>query len=278
MKALAAGASEAGGEWEREDGRLSFGGQGFAVRWLRRPGAEGRGEAAKAPLVFLHDSLGGVATWRDFPERLAALTGRDAFLYERLGHGGSDPFDRPRNAAYLHREAQEILPGVLDAAGIERGALFGHSDGGSIALLAAALCPGRVTAVVTEGAHIFNEDLTRQGVARAREAYTPDLEARLARHHGDKAAALHRAWTDTWLAPWFHDWNVEALLPGIRCPLLVIQGEDDEFGSLAQVERTVAGAQGRSQGLILPNCGHTPHREAREAVEAAVTAFLSEVD
>lgn len=249
---------------------LDLEGRRIAVRHWRHAAPTGR-----APLVFLHDSLGCIATWRDFPQRLAGRSGRDALIYERLGHGGSGPFDRPRERDYLLHEARDVLPAVLAACGVERAVLFGHSDGGSIALLAAATVQERVVGVVTEGAHIFNEDQTRAGVEQAvRDYRTTDIAKRLVKYHGDKVDALYHAWTDTWTADWFCDWSAEHLLPHIRCSLLVIQGEDDEFGTLEQVYRTVGGASGPARALVLPGCGHTPHREARERVEDEVTAFL----
>ena len=257
---------------------LDLGGRSLAVRWLRHEQTP-QGQADRpAPLVFLHDSLGCTATWRDFPARLAELTGRDALLYDRLGHGGSGPFDRPRERDYLLHEAEEVLPAVLNACGVEGAALFGHSDGGSIALLAAAALPERVTGVIVEGAHIFNEPVTIAGVEQAiRDYASTDIAARLVKYHGDKVDALYHAWTDTWTAPWFRDWSVEGRLTGIHCPLLVIQGEDDEFGTLAQVRGMVEGASGPAQALVLPDCGHTPHREARAAVEEAAVKFLQAV-
>lgn len=258
-------------ELHEENGFSQVGGHRLAWRWLRH-----EQQPQRAPLVFLHDSLGCVATWRDFPARLAELSGRDALIYERLGYGGSDPFDRARDVDYLEREATEFLPAVLDDQEIGRAVLFGHSDGGSIALLAAALRPERVVGIVTEGAHIFNEDLTREGVRAAQRAYTEtDIAARLVKYHGDKVPALYSAWVETWLAPWYHDWNVEHLLPRIRCPALIVQGEDDEFGSLAQVERTVAAIGKEAQALILPECGHTPHKEARAALESVLLPFVA---
>lgn len=256
------------------DFTLDLQGRRVAGRWLRHASAP-----ARAPLVFLHDSLGCVATWRDFPAALAERTGRDALIYDRLGHGQSGPFDRPRERDYLLHEAGEVLPAVLDACGVKRAALFGHSDGGSIALLAASVLPGRVTAVLVEGAHIFNEPATVAGVEQAvRDYASTDIAARLVKYHGDKVDALYHAWTDTWTAPWFRDWSVAGHMPGIVCPLLVIQGEDDEFGTLAQVRGMVEGASGHAEALILPECGHTPHREAREQVEGSVARFLQQAD
>ncbi|WP_261664788.1 alpha/beta fold hydrolase [Deinococcus sp. Marseille-Q6407] len=219
---------------QEQNDRLTLDGRTWAVRWLRHP--PGGPADTLTPLVFLHDSLGCTATWRDFPQALAAAAGRHALVYDRLGYGQSDPFDRPRTRDYLIHEAQGVLPALLDAAGVRQAVLFGHSDGATIALLAAALCPQRVSAVITEGGHIFNEDVTRRGVAAAARAYTEtDIAARLVKYHGDRVDALYRAWTDTWLSDEYRDWTVEPLMNRIQAPLLLMQGRGDEFGTLAQV-------------------------------------------
>lgn len=258
------------------DDRLTLGASAWAVRWLRHPA--GSPADGLAPLVFLHDSLGCIATWRDFPQALAGATGRHALMYDRLGYGGSDPFDRPRERDYLIHEAQEVLPALLDEAGVERAALFGHSDGASIALLAAALCPERVVGAVAEAGHIFNEGVTRRGVQAAARAYREtDIAERLVKYHGDKVPALYHAWTDTWLAEDYQDWTVEPLLQSIQAPLLLIQGRQDEYGSLNQLWRTAEAAQGPVTVQVLAECGHTPHRAAREATLAAAVQFLSDI-
>lgn len=227
-------------------------------------------------LVLLHDSLGSVALWRDFPERLAEATGLEVLAYDRRGHGASEPFGpRPRTSAYLHEEAS-ILARVLDEVGVEGAVLFGHSDGGSIALLAAAHHPRLVRAVVSEAAHVFVEERTLEGVRAAQRALGEgDLLARLEKHHGAKAEALAAAWIDTWLAPWFRGWNVEEDLRRIRCPVLVLQGELDEYGTEAQVQAIAGGVSGPARAMILPGLRHTPHREAPEVVLGAVAELLA---
>jgi pimeloyl-ACP methyl ester carboxylesterase len=227
-------------------------------------------------LVLLHDSLGSVALWRDFPERLAEATGLDVLAYDRRGHGASDPFGpRARTSAYLHEEAA-TLARVLEAAGIEEAILLGHSDGGSIALLAAAHHPARVRAVVAEAAHVFVEERTLEGIRAARGTVAEgDLLARLTRHHGPKAEALVAAWIDTWLSPGFRGWNVEEDLRRIRCPVLVVQGELDEYGTGAQVEAIARGVAGSARTLLLPGVRHTPHREAPAAVLDAVAELVA---
>lgn len=232
--------------------------------------------AARTTIVFLHDSLGCVETWRDFPEVLASAVGFDAVVYDRQGYGRSSPFGpMPRTLQYLEAEAQ-VLRRLLDALEIDSAVLFGHSDGGSIALIAAAMEPARIAAVVTEGAHVFVEDVTLRGIREAQESLgTTDLAQRLARYHGDKVPALTAAWIDTWLSPAFRSWNIERYLPDIRCPVLVMQGEQDEFGTVEQVNAIVRGVGARAKSLMIPDIGHTPHREARETVLEAASAFVA---
>jgi pimeloyl-ACP methyl ester carboxylesterase len=228
-----------------------------------------------SPLVFLHEGLGSIGQWRDFPEALCARTGAAGFVYDRLGYGGSDPFPGPRTVRYLHDEAFETLPVVLDALGLERAVLIGHSDGGTIALLFAAEYPDRVRGVVTEAAHVFVEEETLRGIREAVELYrTTDLRERLARYHGDKTDTVFSGWADTWLSPAFRDWNVESFLPRVSCPLLAIQGMGDRYGTPAQVEAIVRQAAGPAEAFLVPDCGHVPHQQARERVLVAMARFV----
>jgi pimeloyl-ACP methyl ester carboxylesterase len=228
-------------------------------------------------LVLLHDSLGSVRLWRDFPERVAEATGLGVLAYDRRGHGASDPFDAEvRTPAYLHDEAA-VLERVLGAAGVESAVLFGHSDGGSIALLAAALHPRRVRAVITEAAHVFVEERTLAGIREAQRAIeTGNLLSRLERHHGDKAGPLAAAWIDTWLSPAFRDWNIEAELRRIRCPVLAFQGSEDEYGTEAQVHAITQGVAGPSRSVIFPGLRHTPHREDPDTVLGLVAEYVAD--
>lgn len=235
------------------------------------------GAAAETPtLVFLHDSLGCIPTWRDFPARLATRTHLDALVYDRRGYGGSSPFPpSPRTSRYLEDEAASLIA-ALAALRISSTILFGHSDGGSIALIAAALEPRLVRAVITEGAHVFVEEVTLAGIQEARETLrTTNLRAKLMRHHGDKTDGVTSAWIDTWLSPGFRDWNIEPYLPRIICPVLAIQGTADEYGTEAQVQAIVSGVSGPARALMIPDVGHTPHRDAADVVIDATTAFLS---
>jgi pimeloyl-ACP methyl ester carboxylesterase len=193
-----------------------------------------------------------------------------------LGYGKSGPFENPvRDIHYLEPEAA-LLHQLLVAHNIENAILFGHSDGGSIALLTAALFPERIHALITEGAHVFVEEETLAGIRAAQEAYgTTDLPQRLAKYHGAHTDALVKAWTETWLAPTFRDWNLTAFLPKITCPALIIQGEDDEFGTPAQVEAIVEGCSGPAQAWLIPGVQHNPHKEVPEEVMAHVFSFVT---
>ena len=231
---------------------------------------------SRPTLVFLHDSLGSIGVWRDFPDRLAAALGCRALVYDRRGYGGSSPFgSEPRRPGYLEDEA-DVVGRVLDACGVAGAVLFGHSDGGSIALVAAARLPDRVRAVVTEGAHVFVEELTLAGIRAAREALrTTDLRQRLWRHHGEKTDALTAAWIDVWLSPAFRDWNIERYLPRVRCPVLVLQGANDEYGTPDQVRAIAEGVSGPADAHLVPGVGHTPHRAAADEVLRLTTGFLA---
>ena len=228
-------------------------------------------------LIFLHDSLGCIALWRDFPERLAEATQCNLLVYDRLGYGQSAPMPTShRENGYLEHEA-DVLHSLMAECGITDAILFGHSDGGSIALLAAAKYPSHIRGVVTEGAHIFVEDITLRGISAAVEAYrTSPLREKLIKYHGSNTDTRFDAWTKTWLSPAFRSWNIERFLPKVTCPVLVLQGAADEFGSLAQVKGIVSGVAGPAQQLIIPATGHTPHKEAPEAVLETTTTFIAD--
>jgi pimeloyl-ACP methyl ester carboxylesterase len=231
----------------------------------------------RAPLlVFLHEGLGSVAMWRDFPQRLCDAVGARGLLYSRAGYGRSTPKapDERWKPDFMHVEAREVLPALLQALDVqERPWLFGHSDGGSIALLHAAAFPGAVQGVVVLAPHIFVEDISVSSIRDAREAWrTTDLRQRLARYHDDPDSAFH-GWNDAWLDPAFRDWNIEDALVTIRCPLLAIQGVDDEYGTLEQI-RGIARRVPQTQLLELAACGHSPHRDQPDAVIRAVSRCM----
>jgi len=229
--------------------------------------------ARRSTLLLLHEGLGCVAMWREFPDKLAAATGhRGKFV--RAGYGGSQSSPRERTPDYLRREAEEELPAFLAALGIERPILIGHSDGGSIALLYAAAYPALPLGIAVMAPHEFVEDVTLQGIRAARIAWqTTDLPQKLARYHHERAARVFDEWNDTWLSPDFRDWNIEARLPLIRCPVLAMQGEDDEYATMRQIEVIAERVPG-AQLLRLAKCGHSMARDQASAVLAALTAFV----
>jgi pimeloyl-ACP methyl ester carboxylesterase len=222
-------------------------------------------------IVFLHEALGSVAQWRDFPKLVAENTPFNVFAFDRLGHGLSDPILKKRGAHYLHDEASEMTPSVFAHFGIEKPILFGHSDGGSIALLYASRFPTR--AIIAEAAHVFVEPITLHGIEEAliRKAFLID---RLKRYHGNKTEDLFSAWADTWLDKSFENWNIEGFLKDIKCKSLIIQGVNDEYGTVEQVERIVEGIGENVEKFIIPDCGHTPHKDAELIVLDKISKML----
>ncbi|HLJ19594.1 MAG TPA: alpha/beta hydrolase [Stellaceae bacterium] len=233
---------------------------------------------ADAPtLMFLHEGLGSVALWRDFPAKLAARTGDAALVYSRRGYGKSDRLAAPRKPDYMHHEALVVLPAVLAELGIANPILIGHSDGASIALIHAGSRRWPVRALVLEAPHVFVEDVTVASIEQAKIAYrTTDLGQRLGRYHDDADHAF-RGWNDIWLDPAFRSWNIEASLPGVRCPVLAIQGADDEYGSLAQLDAIERGVAGPVERLVLARCKHSPHRDQEAATLEAMARFIERV-
>lgn len=245
--------------------------QGLKLEYRDYPAtAEGR-----PTLLLLHEGLGCVGMWRHFPEKLAAATGCRLIVWSRAGYGGSEPYPEARTPRYMHREGEEMLPALLAALGIERPLLIGHSDGGSIALIFAGAFPDVPLGVAVMAPHEFVEDVTLAGIRDARLAWqTTDLPKKLARYHHAQTERVFRDWNDTWLSPAFRDWNIEAYLPKIRCPVLAIQGEDDEYATMRQIDAIAAQVPG-TQLLKLPDCGHSPHRDQEAVVLAALSAFIS---
>lgn len=231
---------------------------------------------AAPTLVFLHEGLGCVSLWRDFPARLAETTGCGALVYSRGGHGSSDPVPLPRPLDFMHDEALRVLPAVLDAAGVREAALVGHSDGGSIALIHAGNAVGtRVRSLILEAPHVFCEELSVASIARAAERYRQgELRRALQRHHGANVDVAFWGWNQVWLDPAFRSWNIEGVLAGVRVPLLLIQGAQDEYGTPAQLDSIRQGCTGPVERLLLPACGHAPHRDQAELTLAAMAAFL----
>jgi pimeloyl-ACP methyl ester carboxylesterase len=237
----------------------------------------GPGPSQAATLVFLHEGLGCAAMWHGFPAALAQRTGCGAFVYSRLGYGGSDACELPRPIRFMHDEALTTMPALIQAAGIRKAILIGHSDGGSIALIhAGGTTASAVVGVITEAAHVFCEPLTIRAIEKARQNYTHQrLKAALQKYHGSNTHCAFWGWNATWLHPDFRHWNIEEYLPRIRVPVLAIQGEQDEYGTLAQVDaiRTQAGAG--AQESILESCGHAPHKEKPEATLEVMSRFVN---
>jgi pimeloyl-ACP methyl ester carboxylesterase len=234
-------------------------------------------ETALDPLVLLHEGLGSVGMWRDFPLALAERTGRTVIVYSRYGYGESDVLQEPREPDYMHHEARVVLPAFLETLGIERPVLFGHSDGASIALLCAAAFPDRVHALVLEAPHVFVEDLTVASIAAAKDLYaTTDLGARLARYHRD-ADATFRGWNDIWLDPRFRSWDITGELARIGAPVLLLQGVEDEYGTPAQLD-AIAERVPDVEIALLDGCRHSPHRDRPEAVLDLCARFLDRLD
>ena len=234
----------------------------------------------KAPtLVFLHEGLGSVSTWRDFPRLVAEATGCGALVYSRAGYGNSDPITQPRPVSFMHTEALVTLPQVLDSTGVQDAILIGHSDGGSIALIyAGGKKDARLRGLILEAPHVFVEDLGIESITRAADNYeSGQLKQALERHHGSNVDCAFWGWNRVWLNPEFRSWNIEEYLPGISVPVLIIQGEQDEYGTLRQVEAIERGCKGPVQSLILKDCGHSPHRDQPEDTLKAINAFLSEL-
>ena len=228
------------------------------------------GDPERRPLVLLHEGLGSIGLWRDFPAALARRTGRRTVVYSRHGHGRSQKPPHPRTPAFFHEEAQAVLPELLSGLGISEPVLVGHSDGGSIALIFGGEAP--VTGVVTLAAHVFVEEICVRSIEQIRERYVDgDLRARLARHHDHPDAAFW-GWCDVWLDPAFRAWTLDAEAAAITAPALVVQGRDDPYGTLAQVDRICAAIGPSARRLVVPG-GHSPHLDAADEVVAAVGAF-----
>jgi pimeloyl-ACP methyl ester carboxylesterase len=230
------------------------------------------GDPHSPTIVMLHEGLGSVSMWKDFPQQLARATRSNVVVYSRHGYGRSAPLQAARSVSYMHDEALIVLPQFLDALGIENPILFGHSDGGSIALIYAGGTGRKVSGIVVLAPHVFVEEISVTSIAAAKIAYeTTTLRERLARYHDDVDGAFW-GWNNIWLHPAFRGWNIEHYLPHIACRVLAIQGEDDEYGSMEQIDR-IARAAPDVELRKLEQCRHSPHKDRPDAVLEAVSAW-----
>ncbi|HEY0940995.1 MAG TPA: alpha/beta hydrolase [Steroidobacter sp.] len=244
------------------------GGKIFVRRW--RPDA-----CSQSPIVLLHDSLGCVDMWRDFPAELAQVTSREVIAYDRLGFGKSTPREGLPSVSFISEEADIYFPAIRSALGIDRFVLFGHSVGGAMAVAIAAAHRDDCDAVITESAQACVEERTLSGIRTAKEQFSdPEQFNKLARWHGDKTQWVLAAWTETWLSPPFRSWSLEPHLSQVTCPVLAIHGDLDEYGSVEFPRRIAGGVSGPSQLMILESCGHVPHRERKRDVLHGTAAFL----
>jgi pimeloyl-ACP methyl ester carboxylesterase len=245
-------------------------GHALEYEWLDAAGP------GKPTLVFLHEGLGSIRQWRDFPLQVAKATGCRTLLYSRYGYGQSDVLAEPRvDVRFMHREALEALPDLLAKLAIERPVLVGHSDGASIALIYAG-AGHAVRGLALMAPHVFVEPVCVTSIRKASVAFaSSDLAQRLGKYHRDPRKTFH-LWADVWLDPAFLNWNIEEYLPAIACPVLAIQGEEDEYGTMAQVEAIRRGVRGACELVKLPACGHAPFRDQPQATLEAMTRFIHE--
>ncbi len=254
-------------DWSGKPVRIEY-------RWV------GASEPGAPLIVFLHEGLGSLAMWREFPQALCDAAHCRGLVYSRPGYGRSTPrpSDEAWGADFMHRQAFEVLPALLDALGVDARAqapwLFGHSDGGSIALLYAARHVGCVAGAIVVAPHIMVEEISVQSIAKARDVYLQtDFKQRLARYHDDPDSAFW-GWNRVWQLAEFRDWSIEEEIKAIACPLLAVQGLGDEYGTLEQI-RGIARCVAQTELLELPNCGHSPHRDQADKLIATVAGFIA---
>jgi pimeloyl-ACP methyl ester carboxylesterase len=228
-------------------------------------------------IVMLHEGLGSAGLWGDFPGRLAAATGVGVFAYSRAGYGYSSSVPLPRPLDYMHVEALQVLPKILDAIGFRRGLLLGHSDGASIAAIyAGGVQDHRIRALALIAPHFVVEEIGLSAIARTRADYDNGLRARLGRWHRDVDSAF-LGWSGAWLDPKFRDWDISEYLAYIRIPIAIVQGADDQYGTLRQIEIAELECACPVDVTIIPNAAHSPHREAPEATLTVITDFINRI-
>ena len=236
----------------------------------------GEATAAAPVLVFLHEGLGSIRQWRDFPAQVAVATGWRALAYNRYGYGDSDVLEAPRKPDFMHDEARIALPELLRALKVHEPILVGHSDGASISLIhAGSAFPVRAVAVAAP--HVFMEAFNLVSIADLTRTFeTTDLPEKLGKYHRDPRKTFH-GWSDVWQSPGFRDWDIQEFLPGISCPVLAIQGSDDQYGSMAQLHAIARQVKGSCELLEIPGCGHSPHREQPKVLLDALVRFVASV-
>jgi pimeloyl-ACP methyl ester carboxylesterase len=226
-------------------------------------------------LVFLHEGLGCIEIWRDFPETLCESIDCSGLVYDRRGYGGSEMFEGPWPVDYLEMESSIYLPALLTEFNIDNAILIGHSDGGTIALITAASHTNLISGIITEAAHISVEQITIDGIRKAVKAFeTTSLKEKLARYHKKNTDTIFYRWADRWLSPEFQNWNIQDILPKITCPALILQGKDDEYGTAAQVMGIADRVSGPVDVKLIPNCGHVPHFQAKDTVLSEMMRFI----
>jgi pimeloyl-ACP methyl ester carboxylesterase len=247
-------------------------GRSLAYEWI------GAARDGRPGLVFLHEGLGSIRQWRDFPAKLAAASGCRALVYDRYGYGQSDVLAEPRRTVrFMHDEALDALPEIVSSLKVEKPILVGHSDGASIALIYAG-AGHAVRGVVAMAPHVFIEPICISSIRKATETFeSTDLAQKLGRYHRDARKTFY-GWADVWLDPQFERWDIRAdYLPGVRCPVLAIQGYEDEYGTMAQLDEIARRAGGPCELLKLENCGHSPFRDQPDAVIPAVSSFVKKL-
>jgi pimeloyl-ACP methyl ester carboxylesterase len=250
--------------------RIAVAGGELEYQWA------GVSHAARATLVFLHEGLGCAAMWGRFPHALALAVGCRGLVYSRFGYGRSSPLPRPRTDRFMHEEALDVLPALLERLGIRLPVLVGQSDGASIALIYAAAHPASVAGLILEAPHVFAEQLTLDaiGKVRARFGEDDDFRAKFGKYHRD-ARSVVDGWSGAWLAPSFRAWTIESELAAIACPVLLLQSERDPYGTLAHVDRIADRVRGPVRRVVLPGDGHAPHRDCHSRTLHEMTAFVS---
>ena len=223
-------------------------------------------------MVFLHEGLGCIEFWKDFPLKLTEVTGMNAVVFDRQGYGKSDIHDLPRPDDYLETEAFDFLPALLEKLQIRKPVLVGHSDGATIALLHASKYADCL--VLGESPHVYVEDITIEAIQAATDAFDNKMLKKLERYHGKKAEEVFRSWSDTWLRKSFRSWNISGELHRIECPCLLLQGENDEYATEEQFKSIMNGIDGKTEGQILDNCGHSPHIQAQDLTFRLMSEFI----